>query len=71
MEPRTLVTVPRDSLPSRVYGALRLHRADPISPDKSEKTTPFFRVKVMSDYSRLATWLEAASLISNSRTQFK
>lgn len=71
MEPRTLVTVPRDSLPSRVYGALRLHRADPFTPDKSEKKRPFFRVKAMSDYSRLATWFEAASLISDSRTQFK
>lgn len=54
MEPTTLVTVPRDSLPSCVSGALRLHRAVPCSPDKSEKMAPFFRIKVMSDYSRLA-----------------
>ena len=54
METRTLETVPWDSLPSRVSAAVRLHRADPCSPDKSEKMTPFFlRVKVMSDYSRL------------------
>jgi len=55
MEPTTLVTVPRDSLTSCVSGALRLHHAVPCSPDKSEKMAPFFRIKVMSDFSRLAT----------------
>lgn len=45
METWTLVTVPRDSLPSRVSGAVRVHRADPCSPDKSEKMKPFFKSK--------------------------
>lgn len=68
MEPTTLVTVPRDFLPSCVSGALRLHRAVPCSPDKSEKMAPFFQNK---GDERLfeARNFEAASLACNSRNK--